>query len=458
MDIGAIREVDGRSMRRIHKQRYQKKNDKKNHKKNKTGIFLSIMAAIVVCSGLVPAFAQKTTEQKLKESKQTVQELKEQTSEAKEQLDAAKQKESAISDRLDKLNDQLTDVQQSLEDLDTRITQKNDQIAATEQELDEMEQKRVERYEAMKVRIRFMYENSDSSLLNSLLGAGSMSEFLNRVEYFSQVVEYDRNQLEEYQTLLTGLNEKQSKYEAQKEELLALQEQQTAEQEKLTTLVADARADLKAAGVAMSEASDALGDLNEQLSAEQKNQDILTAQLEYEKKLEEQKAAEDRARMEEIKRQEEELRRKREEEKRRREEEEKRRQEQAESGETAGEPSADNTAEPASAEDLELMACIIQCEAEGEPYAGKLAVGSVVMNRVASNSFPNTVMGVIYQSGQFSPVASGRMAARLAAGANSECRQAAQEVLNGNITVPYLYFRRDNGTIDGYVLGHHVFY
>lgn len=429
-------------MRRIHKHRY--------HKKNKTGIFLGTMAAIAVCSGLVPAFAQKTTEQKLKESKQAVQELKEQTSEAKEQLDAAKQKESAISDRLDKLNDQLTDVQQSLEDLDTRITQKNDQIAATEQELDEMEQKRRERYEAMKVRIRFMYENSDSSLLNSLLGAGSMSEFLNRVEYFSQVVDYDRNQLEEYQQLLTALNEKQTNYETQKEELMALREQQNAEQEKLTTLVADARTDLKAAGAAASDASDALGDLNEQLSAEQKNQDILTAQLEYEKKLEEQKAAEDRARMEEIKRQEEELRQKR--------EEEKRRQEQAESGETAGEPSADDTSEPASAEDLELMACIIQCEAEGEPYAGKLAVGSVVMNRVASSSFPNTVMGVIYQSGQFSPVASGRMAARLAAGANSECRQAAQEVLNGNITVPYLYFRRDNGTIDGYVLGHHVFY
>lgn len=442
LNIEAIREVDGRSMGRIHKQIYDKK--------NKTGIFLGTMAAIVICSGLVPAFAQKTTEQKLKESKQTVQELKEQTSEAKEQLDAAKQKESAISDRLDKLNDQLTDVQQSLEDLDTRITQKNDQIAAAEQELDEMEQKRRERYEAMKVRIRFMYENSDSSLLNSLLGAGSMSEFLNRVEYFSQVVDYDRNQLEEYQQLLTALNEKQTNYETQKEELLALREQQNAEQEKLTTLVADARTDLKAAGAAASDASDALGDLNEQLSAEQKNQDILTAQLEYEKKLEEQKAAEDRARMEEIKRQEEELRKKR--------EEEKRRQEQAESGETAGEPSADDTSEPASAEDLELMACIIQCEAEGEPYAGKLAVGSVVMNRVASSSFPNTVMGVIYQSGQFSPVASGRMAARLAAGANSECRQAAQEVLNGNITVPYLYFRRDNGTIDGYVLGHHVFY
>ena len=152
--------------------------------------------------------------------------------------------------------------------------------------------------------------------------------------------------------------------------------------------------------------------------------------------------------MEEIKRQEEELRRKR-------EEEERRRQEEAQNPDGSG---GTSTAYPASAEDLELLACIIQCEAEGEPYIGKLAVGSVVLNRVASSSFPNTIMGVIYQSGQFSPVASGRMAARLAAGANSECYQAAQEVLDGNITMPYLYFRRDNGTIDGYVLGHHVFY
>ena len=205
------------------------------------------------------------------------------------------------------------------------------------------------------------------------------------------------------------------------------------------------------AGAATADAKDALNDVNGQLQA----------QLDYEAVLEAQKAAEDKARMEEIKRQEEELRRKREEEARRRAEEEERRRQEAEQNAGETDDGSGETYEPeipASAEDLELLACIIQCEAEGEPYAGKLAVGSVVLNRVASSSFPNTIVGVIYQPGQFSPVASGRMAARVAAGANSECRQAAQEVLNGNITVPYLYFRRDNGTIDGYVIGHHVFY
>ena len=75
---------------------------------------------------------------------------------------------------------------------------------------------------------------------------------------------------------------------------------------------------------------------------------------------------------------------------------------------------ADGSKVQTQAGDLELLAALIECEAGGEPYEGKLAVGSVVLNRVASSHFPNSVVGVIYQSGQFSPVASGRFATVLA--------------------------------------------
>ena len=110
------------------------------------------------------------------------------------------------------------------------------------------------------------------------------------------------------------------------------------------------------------------------------------------------------------------------------------------------------------ASDVSLLAALIQCEAGGESYEGKLAVGSVVINRVNSSHFPNTVAGVIYQGGQFSPVASGRFASVLAQGANSSCTSAAQEVLGGNITTSCLYFRRNDGSIPGIVIGNHVFY
>jgi N-acetylmuramoyl-L-alanine amidase len=60
-----------------------------------------------------------------------------------------------------------------------------------------------------------------------------------------------------------------------------------------------------------------------------------------------------------------------------------------------------------SASDKGLMARLVHAEAQGEPYAGKVAVATVVLNRVDSGQFPNTVSGVINQSGQFSPVANG---------------------------------------------------
>ena len=109
--------------------------------------------------------------------------------------------------------------------------------------------------------------------------------------------------------------------------------------------------------------------------------------------------------------------------------------------------------------DRDLLAAIIQCEAGGEPYAGKIAVGAVIMNRVRSGAFPNTIAGVVYQPMQFQPVRSGRLAIRLSEGANSECYKAADEVLSGaNNIGNCLFFRTVVPGIKGTVIGHHVFY
>ncbi len=109
--------------------------------------------------------------------------------------------------------------------------------------------------------------------------------------------------------------------------------------------------------------------------------------------------------------------------------------------------------------DLKLLATIIYCEARGESYDGKVAVGAVVLNRVRSSRFPNTIREVIYSPGQFSPVLSGKYDEVLAVdGANDECYRAAQEALDGKTTVgTYLFFRRA-GSKKGYILGNHVFY
>lgn len=89
--------------------------------------------------------------------------------------------------------------------------------------------------------------------------------------------------------------------------------------------------------------------------------------------------------------------------------------------------SGTTTASKVSNSDLYLLSCCIYGEARGESYTGKVAVGAVILNRVASSSFPNTISGVIYQNGAFTCVSDGQ----INLGTNDECTRAAQDALNG---------------------------
>lgn len=79
--------------------------------------------------------------------------------------------------------------------------------------------------------------------------------------------------------------------------------------------------------------------------------------------------------------------------------------------------------------DLQLMARAINGEARGEPYEGQVAVGAVILNRVRSSSFPNTIAGVIYEPGAFTAVADGQINVPIAE--DSTVYKAAQDALNG---------------------------
>ena len=89
--------------------------------------------------------------------------------------------------------------------------------------------------------------------------------------------------------------------------------------------------------------------------------------------------------------------------------------------------SSNSSSSSTSSSDLNLLARIIYAEARGEPYTGQVAVGAVVLNRVRHSSFPNTIAGVIYQSGAFDAVADGQINYT----PNSTAIKAAQDALNG---------------------------
>ena len=110
----------------------------------------------------------------------------------------------------------------------------------------------------------------------------------------------------------------------------------------------------------------------------------------------------------------------------------------------------------ASASEQELLAALIFCEAGNQPYDGQIAVGAVVMNRVRSGSFPDTITDVIYQSGQFTPAMTGWLDSVFASdGYTDSAMQAAADALAGSNPIgDCLYFSTGGG---GYQLGDHYF-
>lgn len=95
--------------------------------------------------------------------------------------------------------------------------------------------------------------------------------------------------------------------------------------------------------------------------------------------------------------------------------------------------------------ELRLLSALIYCESGNQPYAGKLAVGIVVVNRKESRAFPNSINSVVYQKYQFGPARNGSLARALSqydkgkftSSSEKECIKAAKEALSGNKRVTY---------------------
>lgn len=371
---------------------------------------------VAVCLVSVTTSYARTTQDNIDDAKDQIDKLQDQKDDAEDEVNQiSNQKENLESD-LSGLNGQLTEIIGSMNELESQIADKEDEIEQAEAELEAAGEQSRQQYEDMKLRIQFMYENGNVPVWQLLMEAASLSEFLNRTEYISEINQYDRKKLEEYQLLQEQIAEQKKALEDDMEQLVAMRDDMQQKQDSVNSLIQTTKSNIAQADQNLADAMENVTDIDR----------AIAKMVEYEKQLEIQKAKEDAARLAAIREQEQE--------------------------DTSGVVYVPTDS------DAYLLGAIIQCESDGEPYEGKLAVGSVVLNRVKSSYFPNTISGVIYQDRQFSPVASGRLAYRLEAGVNSTCLQAAQEVLNGNITINALYFRTNNGIIQGTVIGNHVFY
>lgn len=112
----------------------------------------------------------------------------------------------------------------------------------------------------------------------------------------------------------------------------------------------------------------------------------------------------------------------------------------------------------AGADDTRLLGALIYCEAGNQSYEGQLAVGAVVMNRVRSGAYPNSISGVIYASGQFTPALNGKVARVYEGNVPESCLQAAAEAIGGATNVGTATHFRRAGAHEGIVIGDHVFW
>lgn len=144
------------------------------------------------------------------------------------EIDSIEQEQAQLQAEINALDAELVNVIVQLSTLEEELAIKEDELAQTEEELEQAKKDEKNQYEAMKLRIRFMYEKGDSAMLTSILESKSIAELLNRVEYVNEVYDYDRNLLTEYKNTKEQVA---ALTRQQKQEIVALEQKQAECQE-----------------------------------------------------------------------------------------------------------------------------------------------------------------------------------------------------------------------------------
>lgn len=139
------------------------------------------------------------------------------------EVDELEQEKQAAQDSVDSLQSQLTEIISNINQLERQLVDKGQEIIKAKEDLSEAEEVEKKQYDDMKLRIRFMYEQGDTSLLEALMTADSFTDLMNKAEYVQNVHSYDREKLNEYieakkkvYTLKTTLEEEQKNMESMK--------------------------------------------------------------------------------------------------------------------------------------------------------------------------------------------------------------------------------------------------
>lgn len=356
-----------------------------------------------------------TTKEQIEQREKDKNNLQGELDKTNENLEGLKENQNSLKGELNTLNSELSKVSDNLADLEEQIRGKEQEISDTQEVLEEAKETEEWQHKCMVARARDMYGRSSENYINAVANAQSFASILNTQDYFEKIAEYDQKKMQEFKENRALIEETEARLQTERVELENLKVAAEAEKSKVSGLI--------------STTSKSISKNADEIAAEEQRAEEYEAQL--------RKADEDLAYLR------------------------KKLAEEIAMSQTAANATWRDISEVQFDDgDRYLLANLIYCEAGGEPYDGQVAVGSVVINRVLSSVYPDTVVGVIYQNRQFSPVASGRLALALDLNrATESCYRAADAAMSGVTNVGNcVYFRTPIEGLTGIRIGGHIFY
>lgn len=156
-------------------------------------------------------------------------------------IDNLENKKEEIEGELDTKNEELVNLMVDVGILEKEIDQNEKQLKQVKKDLKTAQKNEKKQYQTMKKRIKFMYERGDSAVISSLLESKSMADMLNRVEYFNEVYDYDRNLLDNYEKTRKQVEDLKAQVEDEKKELETAKDDLKQQQKQLETAMANLR-------------------------------------------------------------------------------------------------------------------------------------------------------------------------------------------------------------------------
>ena len=228
-------------------------------KRNILRRILAVVLVLTMATGLTAQAKGDASSTSLKEAQKEKAALEKQLKAAKELINDLKDSKGDVEDKVQELNNELVDISSKITSLENQLADKSTEIADAEAELAQAEADKQKQYDDMKTRIRYMYENSQTTYLEQLLESNSVAEFLNTAEYIAEIQKYDRQKLDEYTENIeyitvakeqleqdyADLENMKANVESQKQSVAALMSQKETELAGITSNISDAQEDAK---------------------------------------------------------------------------------------------------------------------------------------------------------------------------------------------------------------------